>query len=461
MGLWDFIEKLFTTGDVNEQTLSNDEWKRLDKVKGQKPDKPLTGLKKKTPSDKAIENLRNNQYKPGGQGWTMEDWDRQNQIRKQYELQQQLQQQQQASTRDTLFQQLLVGLNAGQPQQMSIEDIRKQAAASINPQYNPQINAIKELMGDARSSAKANAKDIKALYADLAGSYKEDSAWMKKELQGLKGDEAKALGALQQTIDTQYDTQAEDMANEFQKLGIEAAYPTATEGMRSDADFLNALTQTESGAQQRLYDSMLANNAGFFAQGSSIARQYGAEAAQRLFANLDSYLTDSRTQISTLEGQRAGALSELINSMQQSQTGSMAQWDSDRWSRMAQLYQMLGTSENQDFNQQLQLMKLQQQMAGGNSPEQQQATRGIQGAYGVLQGLLGEQSTNAISALQNFLQSTTQRTGSFEGENGDYYDMTPQQAAFEARKFAAQSKLTPAETDALVQAVFAYYGKLR
>lgn len=362
-------------------------------------------------------------------------------------------QQPQLSTQDQLINQLLAGLNAGKPSVKTPDQIKKEALGAIGPQYDPQIKTIQQLMADSRKDSGLNAKEIKALYADLAGNYDQDADFAQKEIAKARSDEQKALGGLQGRADSQYDSQTADQIAEFKKLGIEDALPSATQGQIDDRSFLKGLNDTESSAQQRFLSDMGLSESNYYRRGAGIAQQRGNESVESLLGNLDQYLKQQGGELTALQGQKSGALSQLVSQMQQTNNTAYGNWDSDRWNRMAQMLGILNSNDKQSFDQQLALLKLQ----GGGGKD---ATKGIEGAYGVLNKLLGNDSTNTISALQNFLQQQTQREGSFRDPNNQPKDMTPQQAAYEARQYGAQMKLSPTEIDALVQSVYAYYGKL-
>lgn len=357
------------------------------------------------------------------------------------------------SLAETLLQQLIAGLGANQPKMLSLEEITNQANQQAGSQYNPQIQAIRDLIRDAKGDAKANKKDIQALYKDLAGGYREDNAWLQKELKTAKSGETEALEALGINLTGQYDQQKADMAANFANLGISDSLPLATAGMGSDQDFLNSLNQTESAAQQRYYDSIAASNNSYFTKGASIANQRGVESIEDLMASLAGYIDQARGEISTLQGQKSSTAQDIINQMQQSQSQAASQNDS--WDQMAQLLGIVNSMNNTQYQQQMDMLQLQNQGQG----QVKLPSEGISGAQAVLQQMLGGGSQNAVSALQNFLQTVTQREGSFVGANGQANKMTPTQAAFEARKYADTMKLSPQERDALVQAVYAYYGK--
>lgn len=361
----------------------------------------------------------------------------------------------QQSAQQKLIQQLLAGLNAGKPVVKTPDQIKKEAASTIGMQFNPQIKSIQQLMTDARKDSGLNAKDIKALYADLAGSYDADAKFAQNEIAKAKADEVKSLGGLQSRNDQQYNGQMADQAAEFQKLGIQDALPQATKNQVDDRAFLNSLNNTESAAQQRFLGDMGLSESNYYRRGAGIAQQRGNESVESLLGNVDQYLKQEGGQLSDLQGQKGSAISQLVSQMTQANNSAYGSWDSDRWSRMAQMLGLLNQSDSQNFNQQMALLKASQAGQGGNAP-----TKGIEGAYGVLSKLLGNNSGNTISALQNFLQGQTQREGTFRDPNNQPRDMTPQQAAYEARQYGTQMKLSPAEIDALVQSVYAYYGKL-
>lgn len=341
----------------------------------------------------------------------------------------------QPTLQDQLLKQLLAGLNAGAPKTQSLRDIQKAVAAAINPAFDPQISSIQQLMADARKDSGVNAKDIKALYADLSGTYAQDATDNKAAIAEAQANEAKQLGALQGQTD---------------------ALSRNSEGQRDDLDFFNTLNNTNSDAQQKFLTDMGLANDSYYTKSGAISQQRGNESVQTLLGNLDQYLKGEGSQITGLQGQKASAIQQAVQQQQTSQSSAASQWQSDQWNRMFQMLGLVNSQNQTQFSNSLDMAKLQAAMQGKDPVL---ATKGIQGATDLLDQLLGGNSGNAKSAFQNFLQSTSMRNGTFQS-GGQTVAMNPQEAAYEARQYGMQQKLSSTEIDALVNAVYAYYNKL-
>ena len=345
--------------------------------------------------------------------------------------------------------QLLRGMDAGRPDALSIQELRAKANKQAGLQFDPAIQALIGERSRAKKRAGRNKKEIGSLYEGLARDYLGDAKTSKAQTKEAKKAEQDAYKQLQKDLAGQYAGQLDDQSKEMENLGIEAAFSESTKGQREDMDFLRALNATESGAQQRAIDLTGMADLGYFQKGSNVAKQEGNEAITDLMTRLEDYLSESGTQLSGLRGQKASAIAELMNSMEMRQDDKVSQFEADRWNRLLQIAQLQRAVTNDQISQ---------MAAGAKGTEL--PSKGLEGAMGIL-GQSLPNSENASSALMNLLQTQEFRENRFEGANDQIVKMTPNNAAYLARQYASKNKLTPQETDALVKAVYAYYGKLR
>lgn len=346
--------------------------------------------------------------------------------------------------------QLLRGLNvAGRPQIQSVQELRAQAAKQAGLQFDPQINALIGERSATKSRAGKNRKEIGSLYSGLADEYLGDVKTSKKATNEAKKAEKSAFDQLQKSITGEYSSQLDNQSQELKNLGLGAALADSTKGQKEDLDFLRGLNSTESAAQQRSIDLSGLADTSYYQKGSDVAKHEGAETISDLMSQLEDYMRQTGSDLTSLRGQKAGTIENLFNQLQSGQANNESEFENQRWNRLLQIAQ---------FQRGLQNDSLSQMAAGSktNTP-----TKGLEGAFAVLQDSLGGNSQRSINGLMNLLQQQQFREGRFESGNKDIVEMTPENAAYMARQYASQQKLSPQETDALVKAVYAYYGKLR
>lgn len=347
---------------------------------------------------------------------------------------------------ESYLEQLMRGLNSGKPSMLSLQQMRERATQQAGAEFDPQISALYGEMSRTKKRAGKNKAELGSLYGGLADSYLGDVRASEKNTKAAKAEEKRAYQQLQKQVSSDYGNQFKDQSSELKSLGLGAALGESTQGQKEDLNFLNSLNATESGAQQRSLDSMGMSDANYYRQGRGLAEQRGAEDISDLMSRLDDYLSETGGQVSGLKGQKSSAIQQLVQQMQTGQSDNQQQFEGQRWNRLLQLAQ---------FQNQLASQQAKAQMPG------EIPSKGLEGAYGVLGGAPGTNSQKTINALMNLLQTQPFREGRFEAGNKQIVDMTPENAAYQARAYASQNGLNSSETDALIKAIYAYYGKLR
>lgn len=345
--------------------------------------------------------------------------------------------------------QLLRGINAGQPSPLSIQELRNRATRQASLQFDPEIRALISERGATKKRAGKNKQELRSMFGSLAAEYLDDAKTSKAETKQAKKEEAAALKQLQKDLAGQYSAQLDSQAEEMRNLGIDAAFDESTQGQREDLEFLRNLSATESAAQQRAIDLSGQADASFYQKGSGIAKLEGAENISDLMQQLEDYLRQTGSQLSSLRGQKASAIEQLFNQMQSDQSSQAIQFENNRWQRLLSIAQLQRALQNDAA------ANMRRMAQGGEMP-----SRGLEGALAIINQSVGNDPTTT-SALMNLLQTQQFREGRFESGNKEIVKMTPENAASMAREYAAAQKMTPQQTDALIKAVFAYYGKLR
>lgn len=343
--------------------------------------------------------------------------------------------------------QLLRGVNAGRPDIDSLAELRARASKQAGLQFDPEIQALIGERNATKGRATRNRKEIGSLYGDLADEYLGDIKTSKKQTAEAKKTEKAAYNQLQKDLTGQYSKQLDNQSEELKDLGLSAALGESTKGQKEDLGFLKSLNATESGAQQRAIDLAGLGDASFYQKGSNIAKHEGAETISDLMTQLEEYMRQTGGQLSSLKGQKASAVEQLFNQFQNQQGDANTQFENNRWNRLLQIAQLQRSLTNDQISQ----------MGQG----QEMPSKGLEGALGLLNQSLGGNSQNSVNAFMNLLQTQEFREGRFQSKDKQVVKMTPENAAYQARQYALQHKLSPQETDALVKSVYAYYGKLR
>lgn len=332
-----------------------------------------------------------------------------------------------------LFQSQLAGLGQGQVPLAQLQAAARQQASV----FDPQITALQALMSQAKSSGKSARAEIGDIYTKLADSYKGDIATARKEFATSKEQERAMLAEYQGQLRNNYGSSMDALTEEFQKLGIEAAAPDVMPELAADQGNWADIASRESAADMQALQQMEQGDVQYYTKGAPLARQEGAQVQSELVKQLEAFLTQQRGNLGQIQAQKQNAYMAALSDLQKQQQGVQ----DDQWNRLLQSGNFM-----LDYRKQLAA----EQKAGTTKVP----TKGLKGASQVIGQMLGPQlGAQTYQIFQDMLISPE-----FRPVTGK---LPVQDAAYLATKYGQSKGLNPAQITALMQGVYAYYGRLQ
>lgn len=327
-----------------------------------------------------------------------------------------------------IYQQLLQRLALEGSAGVDPKAAEAQARRLASAQFDPQISAIQRLMSEARSSGKSASSEIGNMYEQLAKSYAGDLKSSREAFLTLEEKEKARQADYSNSLRTNYTGSMNDLQEQFKALGIEEAardvMPELVQDMgdyggiaaREGASELTALGQLEAGEEQ------------FYARGAPLARQEGTQIRSELATQLESFLNQQGGQIAALKAQQNNAYLSALSDIQAAQTKSQ----NEAWDRLLQVGRFMETQKTK-------------------APAA--SYKGLTGATTVLTEILGDRAGRADKFLKDILLTPEFRpvTGQLDVNTAAYLMTQKAQAA----------GLGPDEIAALMQSVYALYGKYK
>lgn len=351
---------------------------------------------------------------------------------------------QQDFVRKTMMQ-LLASIQSNQPQGMSAQDILSQANHQVSMQFDPQIAAIQREMGRTKKRAGANKGELTHLYGALADSYGPDTVTSKKQYESATKAAKAQQKELQGQIGKTYSDDLQQQTDAFGNLGISDALGQTTKQQKTDLDYLSKLNATEGQSQLDALSQQGNADITYNREGAGIARAEGAGAVTDLMTQLNDYLSQKGGDVATLQGQRKSSLQVLQDQLRQQSAKATQDYNQTAW---GQLFQLMGFQNT--LNQQ-----------GQQGQQQKTPTTGLLGANQSFADFFGntQQAKDMSGRFQELLQQKPFREGRIKS-GPDYIKLSPEQAASFAASYADDQQMSQQEKLSLIQAVYAYYGRM-
>lgn len=307
--------------------------------------------------------------------------------------------------------QLMEQINNIRVQPTSIELLMQQAQGTAGAQFDPLIAELQGQMSATQKRGRANQGQAKRMYGDLATDIAAEMPQITNQMAAASKETQNRYDSTQAALQGEYNQQAEAQNALFQKLGIQAAAPEASQqGMEDQAYFQNQM-QTDETAAMQLLNEMKNADVSYNRQSSDNTRLAGVNASQDIGAQLENYLQQAGGKLSGLKAGRESAI--------QSALAQLKQQDNQR----------INTEEDQQYDRLMEMFNLQlkmQDMQGENQPAS--LFKGSNGPSGAA-NFLGEQygggdtfSSNAImDAINDIMQSKEAVEGSYDSGEKDAY----------------------------------------
>lgn len=339
----------------------------------------------------------------------------------------------------SIFQRLF-DAQAGQlGQQTPYSDLLKTSQQTAGATFDPQIAAMQALISTAKTTGKKSRADVKDIYKDLADSYSKDISNTKSNFNYNRENETARLQDYQNNLRNNYGASMDSLTDTFKQLGIEAAAPDVMPELAQDQGDFSNMAARDSAEEQKALNQMESGELAYYTKGPNLANQESANVQSELVKQLQAFLLQQNSGLQQLQAQKTLAQQSALGELQKQQSGIQ----DDAWKRLLDSGRFM-----MDYQKtQAQLNK----PAAGAKP--QTFAKGLKGASQIMTDLLGKGAGKVYNAFQDMLLSPEFRPATGQ--------LDPNQAAYIAVEKGRKLGLSQAELTALMQGVFAYYGKLQ
>lgn len=338
----------------------------------------------------------------------------------------------------SIFQRLF-DAQAGQlGQQTPYSDLLKASQRSAGATFDPQIAAMQALISSAKKTGKESQADVKDIYKALADSYAADIKQTKDNFNYNRENERARLSEYQTNLRNNYGDSMDSLTDTFKQLGIEAAAPDVMPELAQDQGDWANIASRDSAAEQQALNQMESGELAYYTKGPNLANQESANVQSELVKQLQAFLVQQQSGLQQLQAQKTLAQQAALSQLQQQQAGIQ----DDAWKRLLESGRFM-----------MDYQKQQASLQSKAAPKPQTFSKGLKGASQVMQDLLGSGAGRVYNAFQDMLLSPEFRPATGQ--------LDPNQAAYIAVEKGRALGLSQAELTALLQGVFAYYGKLQ
>lgn len=368
--------------------------------------------------------------------------------------------------------QLMEQINNIRVQSTPMELLMQQAQGSAGAQFDPLIAELQGQMSATQNRGKANQGQAKQMYGDLATDIAAEMPQITNQMAAASKETQNRYDSTQAALQGEYSKQAEAQNALFQKLGIQAAAPEASQqGMEDQTYFQNQMQSDETAALQ-LLSEMKNADVSYNRQSSDNTRLAGVNAAQDIGAQLENYLQQAGGKLSGLKAGRESAIQSALAQLQQQDAQRIDSEEDQQYDRLMDM-----------FNLQLKMQEMQ-----GGAADQNALFKGTNGPSGAA-NFLGEQygggdtySSNAImDAINDIMQSKEAVEGNYDAGQKDAYgnpiltkttdaklqDMLRRRMSDEGQSdtssllLGGPTQFSSADINNAIAALMAYQGKLK
>lgn len=345
--------------------------------------------------------------------------------------------------------------------------LMQQAKGSAGAQFDPLIQQLQAEMGATKKRGANNQKEARSMYNALATDIAGEMPEITNRLNQASQETQMRYDNAQNEVKGQYDKQAADQAALFQKLGIQAAAPEASQqGMEDQAYFQNQSNAEERSAMQQLQE-MKQGDLAYQQQSSDNTRLAGTNVASDIGAQLEQYLQSAGGKLAGLNAGKESAISAMLAQLQQQDTQRVQSGEEQEYKRLMDM-----------FNLQLKMEEMKNK--NGQSNSLFKGTSGPMGASNYLGGVYGNDSFSSKSIMEaiNDVMSTPEaRAGKYQSPDmKDTYgnpmsmDVTPEYLTDLLRKRMKEGDsesplMNPSFSDYdmnnAINALLAYMGRLK
>jgi hypothetical protein len=302
---------------------------------------------------------------------------------------------------EQILQNLQSGMGAYQPTPM--EELRRQAELSAGRQFDPVIDSLKNEMSGTKKRAARNQDTARSMYGDNAKDILAQIPNITNEMsQASQATEARYNEA-QEALQGQYNQQAQQQAELFKQLGIQAAAPEAGRQAMEDQAYFQNQSNLDKQSAMDVLSSYGATDRQYTRDTAANTRLAGENTAQDIGFQLEDYLQAAQGQMGSLQQQRATGIEQALMQlmgMDSQRVQSGQQMEFQRQMAMAQLQmQMQKMEQDREFK----MMDLFTRGSGGGGSSDQlfKGTSGLSGASNYLAEQYGPNNTFTTNQIMN------------------------------------------------------------
>lgn len=282
--------------------------------------------------------------------------------------------------------------------------LMRQAQGNAGAQFDPLIQQLRAEMSSTAKRGEANKKQARGMYNDLATDIAAEIPEITSRMNQASQETQMRYDTTQNELKQQYNKQAADQAALFQKLGIQAAAPDASQqAMEDQAYFQNSSNAEERSAMQQL-QAMKQGDIAYQQQSAGNTRLAGANVAADIGAQLEQYLQQAGGKLAGLNAGKESAISGMLAQLQQQDQQRMQSAEEQEYKRLMDM-----------FNLQLKMEEMKNKQGANDSLFK--GTNGPLGASNYLGGVYGNDSfsSKAIMEAINDVMSTPEvRAGKYQ-----------------------------------------------
>lgn len=347
---------------------------------------------------------------------------------------------------DVLFGQLADMLAQNRAPVMSPADMQRQASIQAAMQFDPQMQAIRQLMRQTTRQARTSQEKVGGIYEGLARSYRGDIKETKKEFKKAKEIEKARVQNLTEELKKNYTGIMNEYSEQLQRLGIEAAGGETIGDLTEDLAHTTKLEQERGQREQRALGQEQRADVQFYRAGRGVARMEGAERQSDIEDELREFLRGKRGELGIIKSQKQLAYQSALAQLQNQMSQQAQEYQDDLWSKL------------------IQLGKFRMQIGKYQQPKQRKIDRaedGLSAASEVLtdyftQGKAARFGPQEAQRYMGFVQQVLLEIGRMESDPVTGSRVSPEQAASIAHKVARRNNINPT---VLSNAVLAYFGR--
>ncbi|WP_447198370.1 hypothetical protein [Streptomyces hebeiensis] len=288
-----------------------------------------------------------------------------------------------------------------------LDVLLKQATGTAGSQFDPLIQQLEAEMARTENRGKQNQATAKKMYGDLATDIAAQMPEITNQMAQASRETEQRYDQTQGLLKDQYNQQAQQQAELYKKLGIQAATPEATQQASDDQSYFQNQSKLDENAALQMLSEMKNSDVSYNRQSSDNTRLAGVNTAADIGAQLEDYMQTAGSKLTGLRSSKESAIQAMLAQLQQQDAERIQEQESTQYDQLMDL-----------FNLQLKMQEMQQKNARESKPDQLfKGTNGPSGASNYLGEMYGPSDSFSSKAIMEALNDVM---GSPEAVAGKY-----------------------------------------